>query len=650
MAQLLEYKFDADRIEEYVKSLINVDNVVITAQFGSFVNGFTHAISRSEYDRLLAYYSEGYPVQTVEFEEIVSARGRPYFVISMDGKLYSSSKDILRRQDVPELGIRIIVSAGERREVKNRPEPNFIRTKTTTTIDLGSYKIHVTKSVQGIQIRYELEIELPFTSIDRLSEILSSVTRILKGSEMALTLEQVDRAYLILNDALGGPECVGKICANIVPRPRNIKTSDISHTGVVPVGDSPNYFASPKADGVNTFLVMDRGTYLIHGSVVNKVSELSPFKVVIQGELVKDTLYVFDILKIGDEYLRDAVYSERLKRFEDIDLSQIPFRVVMKRTVEITRRNFYIANNSILEGDYEFNIDGIIYTPNNQYNVIFQKPILKWKPPEQLTIDFVVAGGELHTSKGIFRGTPEHPYEPNFNRPELDGIIAEFEYKNEEFVLLRERPDKLFPNSQILAEEVWSNIMDPITTEFMTGQTFTIMLEYIKARKKMLLGGDRTIILLGPNAFDDYDVYEGLDVIHVTEDGSHVPGIRGIELDIYDDIEGLEELSKAYPDALVVVDTPSVLPAGLMMFKERGHEIIIFAIDGASVLAMPPNPMISLTDGDWWELDIPGVSGTGEIIDFVPVVEELNAKITPLDYDFLTVSERELLSIFRFIQ
>lgn len=144
--------------------------------------------------------------------------------------------------------------------------------------------------------------------------------------------------------------------------------------------------------------------------------------------------------------------------------------------------------------------DGVILTPADRpylevdvkKNLRFSM-VKKWKPI--MTIDFRVrrdANGKLRLMSGANKGQGEVPFVggryPWNGQAELtndmEGKVVEFQWGESEqfggfaFILLRERPDKLFPNNLRTATDVWTLINDPITLDDLEGKTMMLMGRY----------------------------------------------------------------------------------------------------------------------------------------------------------------------------
>lgn len=132
--------------------------------------------------------------------------------------------------------------------------------------------------------------------------------------------------------------------------------------------------------------------------------------------------------------------------------------------------------------------------------------ICKWKPPNQLTIDFATIRHGNHLQLMVsgfdrslvpFTGTPHHPFITNPNSQPYGPVdhnnektlnivdkvtIVEYAWnydsKNPMMIPIKIRHDKTRPNQMDIANAVWSDIQDPIDIQTMQGNTFRFMRKY----------------------------------------------------------------------------------------------------------------------------------------------------------------------------
>ena len=374
---------------------------------------------------------------------------------------------------------------------------------------------------------YEIEIEFipeKFLSIE-INNILLPVKYILFTiNKQRLSLIDIDYEYeirnlyqnLIRDITQSKLKHTFSIYEN---KPRNLKLEDIKK-------DKLNYSITNKLNGVNFFLYYSKEKEkmfmfnktkfeYIHLSVVNSKSLENDF--LIQGELYdeptteKKVLYIFDTIFLNGISMINLYHPERISEFEKY--KNIFDKILVNSSIEIKVKDFYgiekgkeslnlydefiKCKNSLqtLNGslDYEIN-DGFIFTPTNEPYI--NTNTLKYKFPETMTIDFLIKLQNKSTNFKVFnlfiynKKNEIVPFEPIvFSNEHMDkkyimvsektrdGILfdclkddmiveCKFERTDSEnynFIPYRIRDDKTMPNFIDVANDVFRDILNPIT-------------------------------------------------------------------------------------------------------------------------------------------------------------------------------------------
>lgn len=120
--------------------------------------------------------------------------------------------------------------------------------------------------------------------------------------------------------------------------------------------------------------------------------------------------------------------------------------------------------------------DGLIFQPSKEpYCPGISREVLKWKPLSLNSVDFKLKI-VTESGVGIVSKKVGHLYVGGLNVPfskmkltkdikDLNNAIIECKLENGQWVFMRERTDKSFPNSKNTAESVCKSIGKPITTE-----------------------------------------------------------------------------------------------------------------------------------------------------------------------------------------
>lgn len=271
------------------------------------------------------------------------------------------------------------------------------------------------------------------------------------------------------------------------------------------------YKVSWKADGTRYMMLIDgpdeiyfadrdncifqvKGLTFLHRK--NKEKHLS--ETLVDGEMVMDTVN-------GQHFPRFLVYD--IIRFEGVDVGNTDFgtRLICIEKEIVGARNTYIQQGIIDKTKEPFSIrkkefwdvseahklmsdkfkkglahepDGLIFQPSRDpYLPGRDDTVLKWKPLSMNSVDFrlkIVKEGGL----GMLPKTVGHLYVGGLDVPfaqmkvnkelkELNNKIVECKWENNQWIFMRERTDKSFPNGFNTAKGVIGSIQDPVTEEIL---------------------------------------------------------------------------------------------------------------------------------------------------------------------------------------
>ena len=164
-----------------------------------------------------------------------------------------------------------------------------------------------------------------------------------------------------------------------------------------------NYAASIKADGLRCFLYYDKYIYSIFNPFnITKLTK-TEFKdtYLLDCEYIKelDEYYVFDILIYKNQNVINYTLKERIKL---ISTDLLNDKIKLKEIYNLDNNgNIFKISKKIYQTKYNYETDGIIYTPI--YEPYYNNSIYKWKPLKQQTIDFLIREikSEQQNSDGI---------------------------------------------------------------------------------------------------------------------------------------------------------------------------------------------------------------------------------------------------------
>lgn len=233
-------------------------------------------------------------------------------------------------------------------------------------------------------------------------------------------------------------------------------------------GGKPYWTIMQKYDGVRKQMVLlKEGIFLTSPSqAITCLSRIaSGDGTVYDGEWYADTrtFIPFDVAIVNGHDVRNQNFASRIAYAKDLS------------------GTFTIKKPDILSGDISTSLmrlvstektDGIVFIPPGNFSTIKYK----WKPENTLSIDFAVdkdgnalvvapkeTGKEYNTQLVPFMGSPSFPSKEPFSIGGEQGKIYECVWKDGKFKHLRERDDKDKPNSQLVAESTFDEMIEPTT-------------------------------------------------------------------------------------------------------------------------------------------------------------------------------------------
>uniref|UniRef100_A0AC34FB72 mRNA guanylyltransferase n=1 Tax=Panagrolaimus sp. ES5 TaxID=591445 RepID=A0AC34FB72_9BILA len=171
--------------------------------------------------------------------------------------------------------------------------------------------------------------------------------------------------------------------------------------------------------------------------------------------------------------------------------------------MSVSRKEFWDISETFKLFDPNFlnslghHVDGLIFQPSDPYTPGQFNFLMKWKPPEESSIDFKLKIKKLHHSEGneasvgnvnfvgelFVHGLPEAfaTIKVTEMLNQFDGRIIECNYKDGQWLLMRERTDKSRPNSYPTAKSVMETIKNPLTEQHLVD--FIAQNTYVKSSK-----------------------------------------------------------------------------------------------------------------------------------------------------------------------
>jgi SAM-dependent methyltransferase len=283
-----------------------------------------------------------------------------------------------------------------------------------------------------------------------------------------------------------------------------------------------DYAAVDKADGERLLFYLN-GENLYTIDLAYNVKKINTTikkhnESLIDGELVtikgKKVFLIFDCLLFEGKDIRESFLKSRLDMGDKVQ----KYLNTLTTEFEFRMKKFYFesdifkASEKVLTAKYQYELDGIIYTPTNKP---YSGENFKWKPSEFLTIDFVIKDVVPKVTKNKLRkvnlfvgidsnrayklginvpkGERYFPvkFKP-FNQHNIDCAFVGSEFKTNSVVEFqfdkkgkpcfqwkpmrtRERKTenflkgKGFGNDYTVGMDVWNSINDPLTKEMIIG-------------------------------------------------------------------------------------------------------------------------------------------------------------------------------------
>ncbi|KAK9890515.1 hypothetical protein WA026_010591 [Henosepilachna vigintioctopunctata] len=272
------------------------------------------------------------------------------------------------------------------------------------------------------------------------------------------------------------------------------------------------YMVSWKADGMRYLMLIDGPDEVYFFDRDNNVFKVQglrfPYRkdlrhhlkdTLLDGEMVIDKVngadiprfLAYDIIRfsgqeVGKTHFRptrlqcleNEIINPRIAAMEAglINKATEPFSVRKKHFWEVTQAENLLGEKFAASLSHE--PDGLIFQPAKDPYVAGRcDSVLKWKPVELNSVDFrmkiVKEGGEGRITQKVIHlyvGQLDVPFSKMRYKKELkdlDSKIIECKSENNQWVFMRERTDKSFPNSYNTAKSVCASISNPVTKEYL---------------------------------------------------------------------------------------------------------------------------------------------------------------------------------------
>ena len=381
---------------------------------------------------------------------------------------------------------------------------------------------------------YEVEIEL--VNSQGLAAFETAVGIVLKrvlDTIILYTSKEANSVIAFTNMVLGSGKR-GIIDHYMLAQARNLKMRDMVWGGLLGNKET-GYSITHKADGQRKMLVFHTtGIWLMMAPhTLNRITktevktltgtildgEMLPLDKRLKGSPNVSIWYLaFDCLSWnGDKSIQFKPHGIRMNHAQAVaDVMKTTLIQVNTKSFRNfgTPQEFFVVMRDMFreqehlsykQDGYMFTPVNAIYNPHSDKYPLYQRSltkypdICKWKPKNQLTIDFKIEWKAMPegfrlvklyvNQKGRsvpFRGTKIFPYTNEIDSLDPmakdlpNGTIVEYGWDYQRSLLIphKIRHDKTKPNKIDIAEDVWTDIMRPLDRETMEGQTFKMLRRY----------------------------------------------------------------------------------------------------------------------------------------------------------------------------
>ncbi len=598
-------------LSTYAQNTSDIGEVELEARFGTFYyNKFNPGVNRQVFNRIKNYFDARLTPINLRSTDYIMGKVRKTIIGPQNNKdndqvLWITKQRIWNSPD-KNYGIRYSMSNED--PVEAIPEdvfvPDIIREKNRSTYLVfgNAVRIDITlvnmiqgsssknsKSKTKDDVTYEVEIELVNPSkIDLFEKAIIVTLRLILDSIKLYTETERKQIVDYTNYVLGSKKR-GILDHYPLVQARNLKVRDMVYGGLIG-NNKTGYSVTHKADGNRKLLVFHRsGIWLVMApNFVNLISkqqipylygcildgELIPMNKRLEGaSLSKIWFLAFDALAWNDDAsIQTKHHGQRMqyaqmvseKTKDVLDSSIISIDTKSFKNFSTPQEFFKVMRDMFrTQPLLVYQQDGFMFTPQNtEYNpnsdknplykrILTQYPdICKWKPKEQLTMDFQIKWEILpdakrriilYTSKKgkpiLFRGSSIFPYndEIDSEHPLTNSLpnntIVEYGWDYEKELLYPHlvRNNKTKPNKLDIVEDIWNDIHIPLDAETMKGNTFTLLRKYHNRIKKKLFNSvdGKYLLDIGSGKGGDINKWRKFDKIVAVEPNSeHIEELK----------------------------------------------------------------------------------------------------------------------------
>lgn len=453
---------------------------------------------------------------TVHYERKIRKFDDMISIYQWGCRISKSIEKVLTKEDEPTDFVPTVRRVRNRLSFYTNREVNELHGVRFDLTHVQEIHLNDDGSVDRSYSKYEVEVERMISSkdVDAMTLVfeasLKSILQWMSGSKGKYFLSQPERLYfsnvhnhIFVSENDRRKDQPYHLIMTYPNKPKNIKLNNL----LDPRGD---WAVTVKLNGTRRFLYLsDKTSYMyLPPDDIWKIPNIDGLNgVIVDGELVENTedetggrggftYYIFDILFANGDDVRNIPFGQRYALLSELFADKR--QALEARKIEIRIKEFDG------EGTFYDRVDRVMTTyksleKGRADGLVFQ-PIaigyhnnftLKWKPPKDMTIDFLLAptknpeefiplvnsgkeriqfpGSQLHKFSGIV-----YAQEGKLNGFEVANRILECSFqpvgKSWGFIPIRFRDDKDVPNNIATAEDVWNDIVSPMRETTIIGQ------------------------------------------------------------------------------------------------------------------------------------------------------------------------------------
>jgi ubiquinone/menaquinone biosynthesis C-methylase UbiE len=486
-----EFEFRFGKFDKDFNPKIDLDSFL---RLNDFIKSFS-TLLKIEYS-FIAYAGEHRLIQTMSSP--IKGESLSYPWDSEPIKVQSIMKKNISKIDVKELGIRVSLSNESENIFPEIKEIPFLKSRKRISYRYENYIIEISMfktgkdriEMENCEYMYDIEVEVEGNDSINFDFLLEFI-KVIQNTEHLLTVSHLDYIVKQYNSL--------------------IKSNKFKFIGIQPetirnekIINNEQYAATLKLDGLRCLLfILDNRVFSINSKLCIKDTGIIPLKninlCILDAEYYKGTYHIFDIIVSNFTDIRDNkdfTLKTRIDLF-NIIVQDIGSNKIVSKDYHIG--NNYLVSKSLIEKYFYKSdtgiYDGIIYVPvNRAYPSKKNSNIpLKWKPSNQLTIDFkikkvdnVEINSKTYETWQLYTKTSNNtdslfqyndypldmlsrvyiPTEIGSSYTDLSVVEFYYDIYSEQFRPIRSRLDKQHGNFIDIAKDNFECILNPFDYEY----------------------------------------------------------------------------------------------------------------------------------------------------------------------------------------